>query len=64
MSMSREDVVEAVCEAGVVAVVRLPNAAKLVPAVEALRAGGVHAIEVTLTVPGALDIIRQLVESA
>lgn len=47
-------------EDGVVAVVRLPDQAQLAKTAEALIAGGVRAIEVTLTVPGAIDGIRQL----
>lgn len=45
---------------GIVAVVRLPDAANLVPAAAALAAGGVDVIEVTLTTPGARDAIARL----
>ena len=45
---------------GVVAVVRLKDAARVRAAVEALAAGGVRAIEITMTVPGAVDVLRQL----
>lgn len=45
---------------GVVAVVRLPDQNQLARTAEALIAGGVRAIEVTLTVPGAIDGIRLL----
>lgn len=45
---------------GVVAVIRLADAARLRAVVEALAAGGVHAIEVTMTVPGAEGLIREL----
>jgi 2-dehydro-3-deoxyphosphogluconate aldolase / (4S)-4-hydroxy-2-oxoglutarate aldolase len=48
---------------GVVAVVRLESAAALSRLVEALAAGGVRAIEVTMTVPGAIDSIRHLASS-
>ncbi|MEL6797832.1 MAG: bifunctional 4-hydroxy-2-oxoglutarate aldolase/2-dehydro-3-deoxy-phosphogluconate aldolase [Planctomycetota bacterium] len=56
-------VVDALCELGVVAVVRMPDASKLRPTVDALCEGGVHGIEVTLTVPGAIDAVRSLVQS-
>ena len=45
---------------GVVAVVRLKDAARVRAAVEALAAGGVRAIEITMTVPGAVDVLRNL----
>ena len=56
-------VVDALCESGVVAVVRMPDASKLRPTVDALCDGGVHGIEVTLTVPGAIDAVRSLVKN-
>src|SRR6266704_518628 len=45
---------------GVIAVVRLPEAADLRNAAAALSAGGVELIEVTLTTPGALEAIAGL----
>ncbi len=45
---------------GVIAVVRLPEAADLRNAAAALSAGGVELIEVTLTTPGALEAIAEL----
>ena len=46
---------------GVVAVVRLNEAVSLRKAAEAVAAGGVGAFEVTLTTPGAVDAVRDLV---
>lgn len=48
---------------GVVAVIRLQEAAALAAVVEALTAGGVRVVEVTLTVPGAVEAIRRLAPS-
>jgi 2-dehydro-3-deoxyphosphogluconate aldolase/(4S)-4-hydroxy-2-oxoglutarate aldolase len=45
-------------EPGVIAVVRAPRADLLPPLAEALWAGGIVAIEITLTVPDALGAIR------
>jgi 2-dehydro-3-deoxyphosphogluconate aldolase/(4S)-4-hydroxy-2-oxoglutarate aldolase len=59
----REDTVARVEREGVVAVIRLENAALLPRVVEALAAGGVQAIEVTMTVPGAIESIRRLTAS-
>jgi 2-dehydro-3-deoxyphosphogluconate aldolase / (4S)-4-hydroxy-2-oxoglutarate aldolase len=45
---------------GVVAVVRAPRPEVVLPLAEALLAGGVPAIEVTMTTPNALEVIRQI----
>jgi 2-dehydro-3-deoxyphosphogluconate aldolase/(4S)-4-hydroxy-2-oxoglutarate aldolase len=46
---------------GVIAVLRLAQATGLEDVARALAAGGVGAVEVTLTTPGAIDAIRRLV---
>jgi len=53
-------VVDRMLADGVVAVVRLPRTELLLPTAEALMEGGVRSIEVTLTVPGAIEGIRSL----
>jgi 2-dehydro-3-deoxyphosphogluconate aldolase/(4S)-4-hydroxy-2-oxoglutarate aldolase len=45
---------------GVVAVIRMKDPAKLRAVVDALSAGGVRALEVTMTVPRAIELIREL----
>jgi len=45
---------------GVVAVIRLKDAGTLRAAVDAMAAGGVRALEVTMTVPNAVEMIREL----
>jgi 2-dehydro-3-deoxyphosphogluconate aldolase / (4S)-4-hydroxy-2-oxoglutarate aldolase len=45
---------------GVVAVIRLKDSGKLRAVVDALAAGGVRALEVTMTVPRAIELIREL----
>src|SRR4249920_286766 len=56
----RAAVVEQVQELGVVAVIRIKDPAKLRAVVDALVDGGVRALEVTMTVPGAVELIREL----
>lgn len=56
----REAVVQRIQRLGALAVVRLPRADDVLPAARALHEGGVSAIEVTMTVPGALDAIERL----
>jgi 2-dehydro-3-deoxyphosphogluconate aldolase / (4S)-4-hydroxy-2-oxoglutarate aldolase len=57
--MSRSRQLERVLDSGIVAVVRAPDPAGLVEVIRALAAGGVTVAEVTLTVPNALDVIRE-----
>jgi 2-dehydro-3-deoxyphosphogluconate aldolase/(4S)-4-hydroxy-2-oxoglutarate aldolase len=45
---------------GVVAVIRLKDPDKVRAVVDALAAGGVRALEVTMTVPRAVELIREL----
>src|SRR5262245_36522675 len=60
VTATRAQIVRAVESFGVVAIIRLKDAARLRAVVDALAAGGVRAIEVTMTVPGAVDLIREL----
>jgi 2-dehydro-3-deoxyphosphogluconate aldolase/(4S)-4-hydroxy-2-oxoglutarate aldolase len=57
---SRTETVRAIEACGVVAVIRLQEASKLRGVVDALAAGGVRALEVTMTVPGAVRLIEQI----
>ena len=63
MKRSRAAVVGALEARGVVAVVRMGDASHLRAVVDALAAGGVEAIEITMTVPGAVGIIGTLADS-
>jgi 2-dehydro-3-deoxyphosphogluconate aldolase/(4S)-4-hydroxy-2-oxoglutarate aldolase len=56
--MTRHQQLQYVLDAGIVAVVRAPDPEPLVEAFKSLAAGGVTVAEVTLTVPGALDVLR------
>src|SRR2546430_7554610 len=47
-------------QSGVIAVVRVSEPIRLGPAARALAAGGVGAVEVTLTAPGAIDAVADL----
>ena len=56
-------VLERIREVGIVPVVRARSASEALAAVEAIRAGGIPILEITLTVPGAVEIIRELARS-
>jgi len=47
-------------QAGVIAVIRLEHASELRPVADALLEGGIRALEVTMTVPGAVELIEGL----
>jgi 2-dehydro-3-deoxyphosphogluconate aldolase / (4S)-4-hydroxy-2-oxoglutarate aldolase len=59
-SDTREAIVRAIEDLGIVAVIRMRDPAKLRAVVDALVDGGVRALEVTMTVPNAVSLIREL----
>ncbi|HOM81693.1 MAG TPA: bifunctional 4-hydroxy-2-oxoglutarate aldolase/2-dehydro-3-deoxy-phosphogluconate aldolase [Armatimonadota bacterium] len=58
----RNEVVAQIRNLGVVAIVRADTGDEALAAARAVREGGLRAIEVTFTVPGAAEIIRRLAE--
>lgn len=58
--MSRHGQLQQILDGGIVAVVRAPQGQELVEVCRALADGGVRAVEITMTVPGALDVLRQV----
>jgi len=56
----RSDTVGRVEACGVVAVIRLQDSSKLRAVVDALAAGGVKALEITMTVPRAIELIGEI----
>src|SRR4029079_9526374 len=60
---ARQAVVQKIQALGVVAVIRMKDAGKLREVVDAIAAGGVRAIEVTMTVPDAISLIARLAPS-
>ncbi len=58
--MSKESDLRRVLDCGVVAVVRSPDSQQLVEVARALADGGVSVVEITMTVPDALDVLRQV----
>jgi 2-dehydro-3-deoxyphosphogluconate aldolase / (4S)-4-hydroxy-2-oxoglutarate aldolase len=59
-SEKRAQIVRRIEEAGVVAVIRLADPRKLRSVMTALADGGVRVFEVTMTVPNAIELIREL----
>ena len=57
--MTRQEIVDALIKVSAVAVVRLTDPTKLIKVSEAIYAGGVSAIEITMTVPNAIKMIEE-----
>ncbi|HEY0377975.1 MAG TPA: bifunctional 4-hydroxy-2-oxoglutarate aldolase/2-dehydro-3-deoxy-phosphogluconate aldolase [Pyrinomonadaceae bacterium] len=60
--MDKREVLRRIGEVGLVPVVRAASADEALAVAEAVRAGGVPVIEITLTVPGAVGVISEVVK--
>jgi 2-dehydro-3-deoxyphosphogluconate aldolase/(4S)-4-hydroxy-2-oxoglutarate aldolase len=58
--MSKHDIIEKIAAGGVIPVIRADSASVARECVDALIAGGITVVEVTMTVPGAVDLIAEL----
>lgn len=57
--MSKVEKLNIILESGVIAIMRTKSSDQLIAAADAIKAGGVSVIEVTMTTPGALAIITE-----
>jgi 2-dehydro-3-deoxyphosphogluconate aldolase/(4S)-4-hydroxy-2-oxoglutarate aldolase len=60
--MGRTEIVRRIIATGIIPVIRAPSADDALAAVEALLAGGLDVVELTMTVPSALKVIEKVVE--
>lgn len=58
--MSKIENLKRIEESGIVAVVRAESSEQALKIAEAVKAGGIQAIEITMTVPGAIEVIKEL----
>lgn len=58
--MNKEEVIARIRECGVLPVIRASSKEEARSVIEAIAAGGVTTVEVTMTVPGAVDLIETL----
>lgn len=58
--MNKSQVLKRIRDVGVIPVVRASSADEAIQVVEAIKAGGVSLLEITMTVPGAVQVIEQL----
>src|SRR3954452_16792545 len=61
IELSVEDVVRRIGEIGIIPVVRAATVEEANRAVEAICAGGIPVVEITMTVPNAITVIREIV---
>lgn len=59
-TMRKEEIISKIKQGGLVAVVRAENSEQAVKITQACIEGGMAAIEITFTVPGAQDVIKDL----
>ncbi len=57
--MGKDAVLDQILETGVIAIMRASSSDQLLDAAEAILAGGVSAVEVTMTTPNAMEVIHQ-----
>lgn len=57
--MTKEDQLNVIADAGVVAVIRTDTAEELVSICQAMADGGIRGVEITMTSPGAIEAIRE-----
>jgi 2-dehydro-3-deoxyphosphogluconate aldolase / (4S)-4-hydroxy-2-oxoglutarate aldolase len=56
----KQSVLAAIRDVGIVPVVRAESADEAARAIDAIREGGIHVLEITMTVPGAVRLIEDL----
>jgi 2-dehydro-3-deoxyphosphogluconate aldolase / (4S)-4-hydroxy-2-oxoglutarate aldolase len=57
--MNKADKLDLIRRTGVIAIMRAESSDQLIAAADAIKAGGVQVIEVTMTTPGALTVIEE-----
>lgn len=62
--MDKQTVRERIAQVGIVPVVRASSPREAQMAAEAVCRGGIPIVEITMTVPGAIDVIRELAKNA
>ncbi len=60
--MSKEQTLASILEIGIVPIVRADSAEKALQAAKAIYRGGIRALEVTMTVPGALRVLENVAD--
>lgn len=59
--MNKSEVLRQIKDVGIIPVVRATTADEAMRAIDAIREGGISVLEITMTVPGAVGVIEQVV---
>ena len=59
-----EEVRQRIVEVGIIPVIRAPKPGLAIAAARAIAAGGIPIVEITMTVPGAIDVMAELTATA
>jgi len=62
--MDKKTVLERITATGVIPVIRAQSADEAASAIAAIQKGGVSVLEITMTVPGAIELIREVTRRA
>lgn len=60
--MNKAEIIHQIEELGLVPVVRASSADEAMQVIEAIKAGGVNVLEITMTVPGAIRVIERIAD--
>jgi 2-dehydro-3-deoxyphosphogluconate aldolase/(4S)-4-hydroxy-2-oxoglutarate aldolase len=60
--MEKRDVLNRMMSEGLVPVIRVTSASEAIDVSDAIKEGGVSFIEITMSVPGAIDVIKELTQ--
>lgn len=60
--MDKKKIIEQIEDLGLLPVVRASSADEAMQAIEAIKAGGVNVLEITMTVPGAIKVIEKVAD--
>jgi len=61
-NMNKAEIVKQIEDVGLVPVVRASSADEAMQVIEAIKAGGVNVLEITMTVPGAVRVIEKVAD--
>ena len=60
--MSKERILSSILDAGILPIVRTNSATQALQAVGAVHRGGIRALEITMTVPGAVRVLEEVAD--
>src|SRR5215212_3017221 len=60
--MTKAEIIKQIRDTGVIPIVRATTADEAMRAIDAIREGGISVLEITMTIPGAVKVIEQVVK--